>query len=262
MTVRLLLALLLLYLQAPPPSPFDGRWKIDLDSSPASQTSLKYAYLLQNGTYSCASCDPPVELLADGHDQPISGDPCFDTISVNVVNSLTTRETDKRKGKIVGTSMMVVSSDGHTATVEWTESCNANGDVIAGKDILSRVEKGPRGAHAISGSWRLAQRVSRSDNALIATIRLDGNTFHFSDPAGQSFAAPLDGTDTPVKGGLGNAVVSVVRIGTNTIQETEKRDSKVVTITRFTLAEDEQTMTITIEDAVSGGRRQFVARRK
>jgi hypothetical protein len=262
MTVRLLLPLVLLCFQATPLTSFDGRWKIDLDSSPASQTSVKYVYLLQNGTYSCASCDPPVELPADGYDQPITGEPCFDTISVNVVNTLKTEETDKRQGKIVGTSTMIVSSDGHTATVEWTESCNASGDVITGKDILRRVKKGPRGAHAISGSWRLAQRVSRSDNALVATISLDGSTFHFSDPAGQSFAAPLDGTDTPVKGGLSDAFVSVIRVGTNTIQETEKRDGKVVTITRFTLAEDGETMTITIEDAVSGGKRQFVAHRQ
>jgi len=49
---------------------------------------------------------------------------------------------------------------------------------------------------------------------------------------------------------------------TNTIQETDKRNGKEVAITRFTVSEEGQTMTITVEEPVSGGKRQFVAHKE
>jgi hypothetical protein len=165
-------------------------------------------------------------------------------------------------GKTVGTSKMTVSSDGNSATVEWTESCNANGDVITGKDILSRVTKGPRGSHAVSGSWQISKRVNRSENALVVTLKLEGDTFSFADPTGKSYAARLDGTETPIKGDLTNTMVSLKRIGENTIEETDKHDGKVVEVTRFTPSADEKTMRISIENKVKGSVRQFVAHKQ
>ena len=250
----------LIPVQALAQSPLDGTWKINLAES---QSSTKPdVYLLQDNTYRCTTCDPPLDIRADGRDQKITGEPCYDTVSLKVVDDWTTEETDKRSGKTVGTSRMTVSSDGNSATVEWTESCNANGDVVSGKDILSRVTKGPRGSHAVSGSWLIAKRANRSENALVATLKLEGDTFSFADPAGQSYAAKLDGTETPFKGDLSNTMVSVRRIGENTIEETDKHDGKVVEVVRFTLSADGKTMTISMENKVKGTTRQFVAHKQ
>jgi hypothetical protein len=153
---------------------------------------------------------------------------------------------------------MTVSPDGNSATVEWTESCNANGDVITGTDILSRVAKGPRGSHAVSGSWQISKRVNRSENALVITLKLDGDTFSFADPTGQSYAARLDGTATPIKGDLTKTMVSLKRIGENTIEETDKREGKVVEVIRFTPSADGKTMTVSMENNVKGTTRQYV----
>jgi hypothetical protein len=237
-------------------SRFDGRWKIDLaESQPPTKPEI---YLLQNSTYRCTTCDPPLEIRADGQDQKITGEPCYDTASLKVVDDRTTVETDKRSGKTVGTTRMTVSPDGNSATVEWMESCNANGDVITGKDILSRVANGPGGSHAVSGSWQILKRLNRSENALVVTLKLEGDTFSFADPAGQSYAARLDGTETPFKGDLSNTMVSVKRIGEDTIEETDKHDGKVVEVTRFTPSADGKTMTVSIENKVTGNIRQFV----
>jgi hypothetical protein len=105
-------------------SPFEGVWKVDLAESESS-TKL-YAYLLQDSTYRCTTCDPPLDIRADGQDHKITGVACYDTVSLQVVDDWTTLETDKRSGKTVGTSRMTVSSDGNSATFEWTESCNDN----------------------------------------------------------------------------------------------------------------------------------------
>jgi hypothetical protein len=237
-------------------SRFDGTWKIDLAESPPP--TKPEVYLLQDGTYRCTTCDPPLDIRADGRDQKITGEPCYDTVSIKVVDDWTTEETDKRSGKTVGTSRTTVSSDGNSATVQWTESCNANEDVIAGKDILSRVTKGPRGTHAVSGSWQILKRVNRSENALVVTLKLSGDTFSFADPSGQGYTARLDGTETPFKEDLSNTMVSVRRIGENTVEETDKHDRKVVGVTRFTPSADGKTMTVSIENKVKGTIQQFV----
>jgi hypothetical protein len=241
-------------------SPFDGTWKINLAES---QSSTKPAvYLLQDGTYHGPTCDPPLEVPADGGDHKITGEPCYDTVSIKVVDDRTTEEIDKRNGKAVGTTRMTVSLDGNTATVEWTESCNAQGDVVAGKDVMARVAQAPRGAHAISGSWRITKRLNRSENALVATLKLEGNTFSFADPTGQGYTAKLDGTETPVKGDLSGTMVSVKRIDENTIEETDKRDGKIVEVTRFTCSADGKTMTVSMENKVNETTRQFVAHKQ
>jgi hypothetical protein len=253
-----LLISLITFVQAQ--SRFDGTWKIDLaESQPPTKAEV---YLLQDDTYRCTTCDPPLDIRADGRDQKVTGEPCYDTVSLKVVDDWTTVKTDKRSGKTVGTSRMTVSFDGNSATVEWTESCNANGDVVTGKDILSRVTNGPRGSHAVSGSWRMVKRVNRSENALVVTLKLEGDTFSFADPSGQSYAARLDGTETPFKGDLSHTMVSVKRIGENTIEETDKQDGKVVEVVRFTTSADGKTLTVAMENKKTANARQLVAHKQ
>jgi hypothetical protein len=241
-------------------SRFDGTWKIDI---PESQSPTKGDdYLLQDNRYRCTTCDPPLDIRADGRDQKIIGEPCYDTVGLKVVDDWTTVEIDKRNGKTVGTSKMTVSSDGNSATVEWTESCNANGDVVSGQLILNRVTKGPIGSHAVSGSWQIVKRLNLSENALVITLKLEGDTFSFADPTGQSFAARLDGTETPFKGDLGHTMASVKRIGENTIEVTNKNDGKVVEVWRFTPSADGKAMTVSMENKVKGTTQQLVAHKQ
>jgi hypothetical protein len=240
-------------------SPFDGTWRV-VPSSDQLPTKPD-VYLLQGGTYHCPTCDPPLAIETDGKGHKISA-PCYDSVSVKVVDSRTTEETDKRNGKTVGTSKMTVSSDGKTATVDSTEMCNAKGDVITLKKSMERVAQGPEGAHAVSGSWRTTKYLDMSENALVFTMKLEGDTFYFADPTGQSYAAKLDGTETPFKGDLGNTMVSVKRIDQNTVQQTEKRDGKTVDIIRITVSTDGKTMTWSGGDKANGTAWQFVAQKQ
>ncbi|MGD0793706.1 MAG: hypothetical protein ABR920_18235 [Terriglobales bacterium] len=246
--------------QAMAQSPFDGTWKIDPNSY--QLPTKPDVYLLQDGTYHCPTCDPPLEIRADGQDQKITAEACYDTVSVKVVDGRTIEETDKRNGKTVGTARMTVSSDGNTLTDDWTDSCNAKGDVVSGKQLLSRVAKGPGGSHAISGSWQALKDVSHSDNALVVTLKLEADTFTFADPTGQSYAARLDGTEALFKGGLENTTVSVKRIGENTIKQTDKRGGKTVGIVRFTISADRKSISVSMEDTVKGTTVHFVLRKQ
>ncbi len=241
-------------------SPFDGVWRIELAESEAP--TKPEVYRLYDERYECPTCDPPIAIRADGLDHKITGEACYDTVSLRVVDDRTTEETDKWVGKVVGTATMTVSADGTTATVAWTESCNAKGEVTRGSLVLRRLTKGPDGSHAVSGSWRIAKRASLSENARIATLKQEGDTFSFADPTGQSYVARLDGTPTRVVGDLTNTMVSLRRIGENTIEETDTRGGKVSEVTRFTVSPDGRTMAISIESKANGNVRQFVAHRQ
>jgi len=133
-------------------SAFDGTWKIDLSKN--QLPTKPDVYLLQDGMYHSKAVDSEMDIKADGHDHEFSGDSCYHTLSVNVVDEKTVEVTYKRSGRTVGTSKMTVSPDGNTALIEWSESCNAKGDMVSGKRIMTLVAKGPARSHAISGSWR------------------------------------------------------------------------------------------------------------
>ena len=57
-------------------------------------------------------------------------------------------------------------------------------------------------------------------------------------------------------------MVSVKRIGANTIEETDRHDGKALEVIRFTPSADGKTMTITMENKARGGTRQFVAHKQ
>ena len=59
-----------------------------------------------------------------------------------------------------------------------------------------------------------------------------------SDQNGYSYDAKFDGKDYPTQGDPGHTMVSLKRIGARTIEETDKRDGKVVGVYRMTVSSD------------------------
>ncbi len=252
-----LLAAALMPAQAMAQSAFDGTWKIDLNTT--QLPTKPGVYLLQDGTYHCKTCIPAIDVPADGLDHKVAGDSCYDTVSIRVVDDRTVQETDKSKGTTVHTEKATVAVDGNTAIWEFTDSCNSNGAEVRWKQISVRVTKGPVGSHAISGSWRAMRMINSSENGLTATLKLDGDSFSYMDPTGLSYTARLDGTEAPFRGDANNTVVSVRQIDDGTIEETDKRAGKVVSVTRFTVSADGKTLTVNIIDKLQGSSIQFVA---
>jgi hypothetical protein len=238
-------------------SAFNGTWKVDLNT--AKFPEKPDVYLLQDGMYHCKTCVPMVDVKADGQDQKVSGNPYSDTVSIKVVDDRTIEETDKKNGKIVATSKTWVSADGNTLMFEFTDSSATNADPVTGKGEETRVAKSPEGAHAISGSWRASKMDTVSDNGLMFTDKVEGDSLSMSNKTGQSYTAKLDGTEAPYKGDPGTTSVSVKRVDKNTIEETDKRDGKVISVARFTVSADGKTMTITVDDKLHGTKSQITA---
>jgi hypothetical protein len=255
-----LLAALLTPSLAMAQSAFDGTWKGDLKT--AQFPTKPDVYLLQDGMYHCKTCAPMIDVKADGQDQKVSGHPYFDTMSIKVVDDRTIEETDKKNGKVVATSKTWVSADGKTLMFEFSDSSNTNGDPVTGKGEETLVAKGPAGSHAVSGSWRASKMDALSDNGLLITYKVEGDSLTMSTPTGQSYTAKLDGTEAPYKGDPGTTSVMVKRVDKNTIEETDKREGKVITVVRIKVSADGKSMTIAVDDKLHGTTAQFTAQKQ
>jgi hypothetical protein len=249
-----ILAALLMPLLAMAQSDFDGTWKIDLNK--IVLPTKPDIFLLQNGVYQCKTCIPVISVKADGQDHSVAGSPYYDTVSIRILNDQSIEKTEKKSAKTVATSTMTVSPDGNTATFEFTDRTDTNSDPITGKETMGRVAKSKRpfaGSLAISGSWQILKMESVSDNALMFTFKLEGDSLTMSNPTGQSYTAKMDGTDAPYKGDTGIDSISLARLGKSTIVETYKHNAKPLRSRRIMVApSDANTMSIIVDDRARG----------
>lgn len=241
--------LLLLPLLAPAQSQFDGTWKIDMNS--VQLPKRPDVFLLQNGLYECKSCVPPISIKADGTDQKVTGYPYFNTMSMKVIDDHNVEDTTKRDGKVVGTEKDSISADGDTLSVSWTDSGQPSGGTQSGHYESKRVAKGPVGANLLSGSWR-GEKAEASSDAITWTYKLKGNEVTMTNPTGQSYTAKLDGTEAPYKGDPGTTSVSLKMLGKDTLEETDKREAKIISISKMTVASDGKSAKIVVDDKLHG----------
>jgi hypothetical protein len=173
-------------------------------------------------------------------------------VAIKVVNDHEIEETDKKDGKVVANSTSTVSADDKTLNFEFSDSSNTNGGPpVTGKGEATRVAKGPAGSNAISGSWRTTKIENLSDNATMWTYKVNGDETTMTNPTGQSYTAKLGGADAPMKGDPGVTSVSVKMIGKDTLEETDKRDGKVIGIFKLKVATDGKSAKASYDDKQS-----------
>lgn len=249
---RLFLGALLLWVLLPVlavgQSPFDGTWTIDMSTTKFPEKPD--VFLLQDGMFECQTCVPPIKVKADGSDQNVTGNPYFDTISVKAVDDHNVESTTKRSGKVVGTTKDVISDDGNSRAVTWTDSGEPSGGTQNGTYTAKRVAKGPAGSHLLSGSWR-TEKANASQSAVSWSYKVNGDQMSMSSPTGQSYTAKLDGTDAPYNGDPGITSVSV-KIQGNSFEETDKRKGEIIGIFHMTVASDGKTAKAVYDDKLHG----------
>jgi len=249
-------AALLLPTLAAAQSVFNGTWKMDM--SKVDFSKKPDVFVLQNGMYDCKTCVPPYNIKADGNDQPVTGHPYYNSVAIKVVNDHEVQETDKKDGKVVGTSTSTVSADGKTLMFSFSDSSNTNGGPpVTGKGEATRVAKGPAGSNAISGSWRTTKIEDLSANATSWSYKVNGDEITMTNPTGQSYTAKLGGGDAPMKGDPGVSSVSVKMMGKDTLEETDKRDGKVIGVFKMTVAKDGKTAKAKYDDKMTNRTTEF-----
>ena len=253
---KLLFVLLLVPVLGWAQSPFDGTWKIEPDKSKLPKKPD--VYLLKDGIYECKTCKPEIKVKADGQFQKVSGHPYFDMEKVAVIDDRHINTEEQKDGKPASDGKWSVSEDGSTLTIAWTGYSNPVGGPVSGTATFTRVGKAPAGANAISGSWRQSKFDTATATVLTFTFKSEGDSLSYSTPTGQSYTAKLDGKDVPYVGDPGTTSVSLKRIG-DAIEETDKRDGKVISAAKMTVSPDGKTMTAVVDDKLHGTTATYVA---
>ncbi len=240
-------------------SPFDGTWREDMDQY--KPPAKPYVFSLNNGMYSCSSCSPKIEVKPDGQDQSVTGQ-SYDTISVREVDPKSIAVTTKKDGKTISDQTRTVSDDGNTLTLKSTFHPENSDEAVTTEVTFTRVGRAPAGgANRTSGSWR-ANKVKESENGHTTTYKSNGDKFSMSTATGESYTAKLDGNNYPVKGAYGNNSVSLKRINERTIEETDKRDGKVIGVAKMTVAPDGKKMTTIYTNKLTGTTSTSVAEKQ
>jgi hypothetical protein len=239
-------------------SSFDGTWRTNMDQSKISPKPNVWS--VNNCMYDCSTCSPKIDVKADGTDQPVTGQ-SYDTISVREVDSKSIAIATKKGSKTVYDQTRKVSDDGKTLTIKVDYHPENSDQTISSEATFTRIGTAPAGANGTSGSWRIT-KVKESENGRTATYKSDGDSFSFSTPTGESYTAKMDGKDYPVKGAYGWDSVSLKRVDDHTIQETDKRDGKVITVLKMTVAADGKTMTTVATSTLTGRTSTYVAEKQ
>jgi len=220
-------------------SPFDGTWITNMN---ATQFSPKpNVFYLSQGWYHCVSCTPAIDAKADGTDQAVTGQ-AYDTLSVKEVDAKSIAFITKKAGTVDFEQTRSVSADGKTLTIKTTSHPMNGKDPVITTSTATLAGIAPAGVHKTSGSWKIT-KVQESENGLTATYKTNGDELTMSDPTGIGFSAKLDGTDASVNGSYSRDTVSVKKIDAHTIEETDKRGSTVVGVSKLTVSADGKKLT-------------------
>jgi hypothetical protein len=125
--------------------------------------------------------------------------------------------------------------------------------------VAKRNGMAPAGAHATSGQW-VVQKETGSDNGLLTTYKMNGDQFTMTSPTGETYTAKFDGADYPATGAHSYDAVSLKKINANTIEETDKRDGKIVDVSTMTV--NGKMMTVVDNDKVTGRTSTYVAKKQ
>jgi hypothetical protein len=109
------------------PDPVIGTWKLNVaqSSGVVPKSEMRTYAAVADGvklTYTRQTADGQESTVQttykpDGKDYPVTGSSTYDTLSAKRIDSHTTQATQKRDGKIVGTTTRTVSKDGKTLTL-------------------------------------------------------------------------------------------------------------------------------------------------
>ena len=225
-------------------SVFNGTWRPDPQVFGANQAPDAAEFA--DGVYQCKTCEPPYQIKADAGDQPLAGNPYFDTLSITTVDARTIRKIGKKAGKTVAETKVVVSADGRTKTEVQTLFDMAPRPIEM-TTHASRVSAGPAGSHVVSGTWRMTDG-DVSNHAEDTDFKVADHSLSMTDRMGRSFVAKLDGTEAPYHGSDEFTGVTLTLIDSHTIEESDRKGGKVVKISRWSIGPDGKTLHARFDD--------------
>jgi hypothetical protein len=226
-------------------SPFDGTWVIDTSKNENLANEKPVMFLLYDGVFRSGDR----VLKADGKDQDVPATGYWDTVSVRIVDDHTVEVTSKKAGKPMFTETDTVSANGNTLTQVVKDTTEA--EAVIFENMFRRVAPAPPGAHVLSGSWQIFKQ-SRSKNSTIITYKCTSQGFSAATPLGESLDAKFDGKFYLMKDDPAHTMVSVKLVNPRTVEQTNKRDGKIVFVVRLEVTPDGKTIHASSESKEDG----------
>lgn len=223
-------------------SSWEGTWKADIAS--AKFPERPYVLSVKDGVFTCSSCKPVFSVKTDGAFHKVVGFPYADEAAIKIVDAKTIEETDKLKGKLVGTSRLELSADGAVLTTKWTDTSAPDGKTISGQSTQTRLKPAAAGAHGISGEWKSDKVADISADALTVSFKQTGDVVNMSTPNGYHYDAKLGGPAVPVVGDPAGAKVTVVKLADGSLEESTWLEGKVLSVMTLTPAADGATLAV------------------
>jgi hypothetical protein len=237
-------------------SRFDGTWEMKMDTLQFSGPPEDY--LFDKGKYHCQSCVPKVDVETDGTDHKVTGH-AYDTLAVRILDNHSIRFTMKKDGKTTFECVETVSPDDRTMTEEFSNTSEA--ETVTGKAGFTRVGKGPPGSHVLSGKWSMQTVKNATRAGTLTTYQSTPGGMKISDGS-QSYEAKFDSKDYPVSWDPDHSTVSLKLINEYTMEETDKQDGKVMTVSRATVSRDGKSMSVESLDKRRGGTMTYTAEKQ
>lgn len=225
-------------------SPFDGTWLIDPASFHPPEAPAEF--LLVDGMFRCTGCLANVSMKADGLDHSIPDSVYWNTASVRSLDARTVEIKTTKAGKNFYSETDTVSADGKELVQLVRDTTEA--EPVTTETRFHRIQKGPRGAHTISGSWR-AYKVAKSLNSLTIKYKCTVQGFSAETPLGEKYDAKFDGKFVLVEDDPGQTMVAVRRIDERTVETTIKRGNEIAGGSRLMVSSDGQALQLVHHDA-------------
>ncbi|PYX24402.1 MAG: hypothetical protein DMG82_08650 [Acidobacteria bacterium] len=213
-------------------SPFDGTW-VSKAGEQLPQNPFRYS--LDNESFHCSCAIGNIDIKADGYDHKVSETAYWDTINVQAVDANAVAIIAKRAGRTMFTEIDAISQDGSTLTQTVKDTTEA--ETVTIETHSQRIERGPAGYHAISGSWR-AFKASRSSNGAVIRYKCTKDAFSAETPLGEKYTAKFDGNYYPVEDDPGHTMVSARLVNLSTVELTSKRNGKIVSVSHLSVTPD------------------------
>jgi hypothetical protein len=248
---RLIFVLLLLAGVSAGQSPFDGSWVNKVGERLPEGT---VSYSINDETLRCSCAIGGVEIKPDGYDHKTPETAYWDTLNVQAVDAHTIALIAKKGGRTMFTEVDSVSQDGNTLTQMVKDTTEA--ETVTIETQSHRLESGRAGSHIISGTWK-AFRASRSLNGSLIKYTCTKDSFSAETPLGEKYTAKFDGNFYPVEDDPGHTMVSAKLLDSRTVELTSKRNGKIVSVSRLSVAPDGNSIHAVFENKESGGQTAF-----
>ena len=145
--------------------PFEGTWQMQPDATTFGEEH-PLELMLERGEFQRAGCTPAIDVAADGSDQPVRGQPLFDSMAVKIVDPLRVEATQKLAGKLVWKGSYIVAKDQKSLVFDFDEEHAST--PVTGSIEYARIGEPLAGAHAVSGKWQAKKLTQIAANACSA----------------------------------------------------------------------------------------------